>query len=159
MQVVEHEDQRFRGCERLQQLPDRAVHSVPVAAGGRAVGGGLERREDAREVGERLGLEGIQPPLLQCLEVLVERVDEHPERQVRLQLRAAAGEHDVAERVAAAGKLAEQARLPHSRLAAELQRTKLPPLEVGERISDHAEFSGTPDELVGRLGHRESRPA
>ena len=159
MQVVEHEHQRLRGREHLEQLPNRAVGPVAVAALLGAVGARLQRREHSGEIRERLGLERADPALVESLEVFVERVDEHPERQVGLQLRRAAGEHDVAEGVGAVRQLGEQPRLPHAGLRAQLQGSKASPPEFGDHCVDHTEFSGTPDELVGRLGHRESGPA
>ena len=62
-----------------------------------------------------------------ALDVLVQRVHEEPERQLALELRRAAREHQPAAPVGAARQLGEQPRLADPRLALELERSRAVP--------------------------------
>ena len=58
----------------------------------------VERREDRGELGEPLAAGALHPAVVEAGEVVVERVDEHAERQLALELGRAAGEHEPAAR-------------------------------------------------------------
>ena len=99
MEVVEGEDQRHPCSEALKQRPDRAVGAVAL---GLEVGA---RRVAAREIGERgehrgdlrtaFSAEPLQLARVEGAEVVVERVHEHAERKLLLELGAAPGEDEV----------------------------------------------------------------
>src|SRR5215210_9335340 len=86
---------------------------------------------------------------LEPSDVLLERVDEHPERQVSLELRRRAGEDEVPGRLGLAGELAEQARLADPWLADEHDRRRAALVELGQKITERAELGGASDEMLG----------
>ena len=49
-----------------------------------------QRREDRRQLGANLSIQRTEAVLRETSDVLVERIDEHPERQVPLELRSRA---------------------------------------------------------------------
>ena len=59
------------------------------------------------QLGERLLVQPAESVRLEPLRVFVERVDEHPERQVALELRRRPREHDVPASVGSLRKLGE----------------------------------------------------
>ena len=89
VQVVEHQHDRLAAREQLQQRPHRAMAAVALVLRGHvaALGQHRQRREHRRQLRADTVLEIVQQPRLQALQVLVERVDEHPERQILLELR------------------------------------------------------------------------
>ena len=93
----------------------------------------LERRRAAR----------IEPR-----DVLVERVDEDPERQVALELGRAAAEHEAPAGGRARLQLAQQPRLADARLALDQQRRRFPALERVERAVDGIQLGVAPDETL-----------
>ena len=96
------EQQRAADGEPVEQLLHRAVRAVALGLE-RALGHSraVERGEDRRQLGEPLAARALQPAVVEPGEVVVERVDEHAERQLALELRRAAGEHEP---VALAGR-------------------------------------------------------
>ncbi len=79
--------------------------------------------------------------------VLVERVDEDPERQLVLELRRAAGQHEATAPVGDPPELGEQPRLADPGLALEhLQRRGPPALQLAERRVDRAQLSSATDD-------------
>ena len=84
---------------------------------------------------------------VEAVDVLVERVDEDPERQVELELAGPAREDEVRACVCAGGQLGEEARLADSRLADELERRGSPLADLGEETVDRAELRSAADEM------------
>ncbi len=74
------------------------------------------------------------------MDVLVERVDEDPERQVELELPGPPREDEVPARVGTGGKLGEEARLADSRLADQLERRGFSPADLGEETVDRIDL-------------------
>ena len=147
MQVVEHEHERRPLGELLQQRPDGAVHAM--ALGLRRLGGERrERGEHVREAGPRLGSELLEAVRRQPVHVLVERVDEHAERQVGLELGRRAREHQVPALVGGARELGQQPRLADPGLARDLERGEALPLEPGQRLLERPDLGGAPDERL-----------
>ena len=154
--VVEDEHERPRRCEELQQLADCAVAAVAlVLGGGRAarVEAG-ERGEDGRKLRPDLWLELVEAPRLDAADVLVEGVDEDPERQLLLELRRRARQHEVIAFVRASRKLREEPRLADPRLADELDHGRRPLVELRQGAVERFELRSAPHELLGHLGHR-----
>ncbi len=87
---------------------------------------------------------------VEAVDVLVERVDEDPERQVELELTGPAGEDEVRACVCTGGELGEEARLADSRLADQLERRGVSPADPGEETVDRAELGRTADEMGGK---------
>jgi hypothetical protein len=88
MKIVEDEHHWFRCGERLEKLSNRAVSSVALilecnAMLLRADGDG---REDDRELCTYVFVQELDLMGLECLDVLVDRVDKHPEGQIALEL-------------------------------------------------------------------------
>jgi hypothetical protein len=87
------------------------------------------------------------------LDVFVERIDEHPERQVALELRRGSHEDELPMHVGASGKLGEEAGLADPGFAPHLERSRLTPVEPGESVIDREELLGAPNELLGKQSH------
>ncbi len=155
VQVVEDQHQRLGRSEQLEQLAHRAVGAVPLVLQRRpaAVVERAEARKDVRELRASLAVQTLEPPRVEPFGVLVERVDEDPERQIALELRRGAGEHQVAAPVGARGELGEQARLADARLPDELDRAGEALLEIRQDLVEHVELRGTPDEFLRRGDH------
>ena len=124
MHVVEREHHRLALGQPLEQAPHRVVQ--PVALGALTAAGlapvlAGQRREDRRELGHQALVQRPQERGLQRAQVVVERVDDQPERDVALELGGAALEHQVAPVLALAAKLREQPGFADARLADELQ--------------------------------------
>jgi hypothetical protein len=89
VKVVQNEHERSRLRELFEQRTHRSVRAVALVlqcdvcrARERRQGG-----EDVPEIGEHIPVEDVKPVRLEALHVLVDRVDQHGERQVALQLR------------------------------------------------------------------------
>ena len=87
---------------------------------------------------------------VEAVDVLVERVDEDPERQVELELPGPAREDEVPACVCTGGQLGEEARLADSRLADQLERRGSSPADLGEETVDRAELRRAADEMGGK---------
>ena len=152
--VVEDEHERARRGQPREQLAHRAMRPValvlqqarPVIARGR------DRRQHVRDLAERLVAQARQHPRVEARDVLVERVDEDPERQVALELGRAAVQDDAATGGRARVQLRQQPRLADARLALDQQRRRLAALERVEREVDGIQLSGAPYEALVDLG-------
>ena len=98
-----------------------------------------------------LAVETPEAPWVEAFGVLVEGVDEDRERQVSLELRSRAGEHEQPPRVRPRGELGEQTGLPDPRLPDELDRSGL--IELPEYLIEQFELFGSPDEMRVTQGH------
>jgi hypothetical protein len=88
VKVVQNEHERSRLRELLEQRAHRSVRAVALVlqcdvCRARERGQG---REDVPEIGEHIVVENVEPVWPEALHVLVDRVDQHGERQVALQL-------------------------------------------------------------------------
>ena len=153
VQVVQHEHEgRGRG-EQLQQLPHGPVRAVALVLQRRRGGGGGQRRKDEAELRPGFVAQAAQALRREPGDVLLQRVDERPEGQVALELRRAAGEHELSAGLGAPSELRQQAGLADPRLARELDRARPPPLDLVKRGVERAELRGAPDEVLGEVGH------
>jgi hypothetical protein len=73
----------------LEQPANGLVRAIALVAD--FVARGREGREDVPQPGKCLVPEGVQPAWFEPLQVVVEGIDEDPERQLVLELRGAAG--------------------------------------------------------------------
>src|SRR3954464_13975885 len=92
VEVVEHEYDRLGLRQPLEQHTDSAVAAVALVLDRGLVTGSKsgQRREDGRELRPNVVVEGVEPERVEAMDVLVERVDEYPERQVALEFACAA---------------------------------------------------------------------
>jgi hypothetical protein len=88
-----------------------------------------QRWEDVRELSEHVVVEEVEASRLEPLEVLVERVHEHPERQIEFELRRGSREDQVPAGLGASAELGEQARLPDARLSGQDDSRRPPVIE------------------------------
>ena len=122
--VVEDEHHWLGLRKRLEQNTDGAVAAVPLVLDRRPSSGceASQRWEDGRELRPYVVFERVEAARVEAVDVLVERVDEDPEREVELELRRPARQDEVPALVCTGSQLREQARLPDSRLAHQLER-------------------------------------
>ena len=155
MQVVEHEHERLLRREQLQQLAHRAMAAVALVLERHLAPAGerRQRREDERQLSPHLVVQRVEPVGREPFRVLLDRVHEHPERHVSLELRRRPDEHEMPARVGLGGELGEQARLADAGLADQHDRRRSAPVEFIEKTVERAEFVGAPDELLGSLSH------
>ena len=104
------------------------------------------------ELGADVVVESLEAVRLEPVDVLVERVDEDPERQVAFELGGGSAEDELTALVRARRELREQAGLADSGLADELDRCGATLFQVGEELVERAELRGTSDEMLGN-GH------
>ena len=130
--VVEHEHDRAHLGEALEQCPYSAVAPValvldrhPPSLPERDQG-----REDRGQLGPDIWTKVTEAKRVDPLDVLVEGIDEQPEREIALQLSGTAREDGVATCVGTFGELGQKAGLSDSRLAHELERRGLPRVEL-----------------------------
>jgi hypothetical protein len=106
-----------------------------------------------RQLVTRIEIHRIQPARLHRLDVLVERINEHPERQLALELGRAPRKHKPALRVRARLQLGQQPSLADARLARQQQRARTSAPELGERLIEQLQLSSAPDEPISGLKH------
>ena len=110
-------------------------------------------RQHLRKLAAHLIAQGRDDPRVQPSDVLVERVDENPERQVTLQLGGAAAEDRASTPVGALGQLGQQAGLADPGLALDHERSGPTVAQLAEGTIDRFQFGGAPNEVVRDLGH------
>jgi hypothetical protein len=150
VQVIEHQHERLAARQQLQQRAHGAMAAVALVLRRDLPSRRQrrQRREDRRQLRPHAILEIIEPPRVQRLEVLVERIDEDPERQVLLQLRRGPRQHQMSSRVRARGELGEQARLTDAGLAHQLDRHRAATFELLDEPVERAELRGPPDVVL-----------
>ena len=129
MDVIEQQHQRLDRRQTLEQLTHRAVSAVTLVNEPRPTVGRLpgQRRKDVTELNADVVVQLRQATRLEAPDERFDRVDEHPERQITLQLGCRTRQHHTAPPVSANRQLAEQPRLADTRLAHHGQR-RTPPL-------------------------------
>ena len=157
LEVVEQDHHGRRGGELLEQRADGAVRAVALVLQrrrGRRVAR-ADRRQHAGELGDAVAEHPLEPVLAEPGGVVVERVDPDAERQVLLELGAAAGQDDAAALGAAVGELLEHPRLADARLAADGDEARVA-TEAGQRSGDGRQLPPAADERALRpgVGHR-----
>ncbi len=155
VEIVEHEHQRPARRQSLEQLTHRAVTAVALVLE-RCLTGRLEsseRGKHERQLGTDIVAECLEAMRREPRDVLVERVDEHPEGQISLELRCRPVEDELATPVGASGKLGEQTGLADPGLTHQRERGRPPTVELGEHVVEHAARLGAPNELLAYRDH------
>ena len=107
VEVVEHEHERPRLREELEERTHRSVRAIALVLQCDDVRGRepRQRGEDVCELGQYVLVQMPQATRIEPAQVLVERVDEHRERKVSLELRRGSCKDEPAPRIGATGEL------------------------------------------------------
>ena len=153
VQIVQHEHERPVVRQQLEQLANGAITPVALVGTRDALHGVLSRQrgEHGCEVVAHIVGEPREALRLEPSQVVVECVDEDPERQVALELGGGAGEHELAALVRAAGELGEQACLADTRLANHLECGRPALGQLGESVLQTTELVDTPNQSLCTL--------
>jgi hypothetical protein len=153
VEIVEDEDEWPRPGEVLDQRAHRTVAAIALVLDRHVVCARQrrQRREDVRELRAHVLVQPVECGRIEPAHVLVEGIDEDRERQVSLELRSRAEEHERPLRIRPGGELGEQAGLPDPRLPDELDRSGL--IELPEYLIEQFELFGSPDEMLVTQGH------
>ncbi len=155
VEIVEEQHQWRGRRQALEQLAHRPVTAVALV---------LERRpgrrpepgecgQNERQLGSDVVVERLEAARLEPRHVLVERIDEHPEGQVSLELRGRPVEDQRPTRVSTSRELTEQARLADARLAHQREGARPPGFGLGESGIEHAASLGAPNEVLATRDH------
>ena len=151
MQVVEHKHYGGGRRKPCEQGGHRAVAPVALVGCRRATRRERgERREHPAELCSDVLVQRGEHARIECLDVFLERIDEHPERQVALELRCGPAQHEVPARIGASRELGEESRLPDAGLSHQSDGGTLARIECGEELVERAELLGAPDEVLGK---------
>ena len=151
MDVVEHENQRPRLRQLLEQRAHRPMTAVPLVLecdAARCPESG-ERRKDVRKLRAHVFVQHGQAVGSKPAQILVERVHEDRERQVALELRRRAGQDEAPALVGGMRELGEQTCLANPGLPDEGDRGWDPLIDLAEHLVERAELLGAADKLVG----------
>jgi len=135
VKIVEHEDERLLHGEALDQLARRAMGTVALSRGGRLIRARLERPqggEHSAELGQGFGLQAVEHPRSERLEVLVEGVDDQAEGQVALELGRAPPQRKAPPLLGPTEELGQERGLADTRFARDehdLRRSRTPFVE------------------------------
>jgi hypothetical protein len=150
MEVVEHEHERLRFGELLEECADRAVAAIPLVLA-RDLASALERGQGGKDVGEfrlHIGVERGELAMAETLDVFVERIHEDGKRQLTLELGRRSGKDEVAAQLGASAQLGKQARLADARLARKLDRTRAAVIKLIEELLKRRQLLGATHEAV-----------
>jgi hypothetical protein len=155
VEVVEHEDQRPRLRETLEQHAHRSVAAVALVLE-RDGATGCERRQrgqDVRELCLHVVVEGGEQVGVEALDVLIQRIHEDRKRQLALELRRRPREDEVPAQLRTSREFPQQPRLADTQLAHQLDRSGRAFVELVEHPLERIEFVGAPDEqlMLARL--------
>jgi hypothetical protein len=106
-----------------------------------------------RELRLDLVVEHREAIRLQPTNVLVQRVDEHGERQVVLELRRRPEEDEVPAGLGASGKLPQEPRLADPRFARHLNHARTASIELVQDPLERTELVGPPHQVPGIQSH------
>lgn len=103
------------------------------------------------ELGPHLLAETVESPRVNAFKVLVEGVDEDPEREVAFELGARSGQDDVPAGVGTRGELGDQPSLANPGGTDDLNGAGSPGRELAEGVVEPLELRTAPYEMVGEL--------
>ena len=151
VQVVEYTHHRLTDRQPLDEAGDRAMHPEPFLGRNGIVDRAAERLQRREHRGQGALPVHRQPfhrVFVQRLEVVVERVDDHTERQVDLELGRGALEHQAIASVCHVGGLVQQAGLADPGLARHHHEPRLSLARGIERRRKAPDLDLAPEEQV-----------
>jgi hypothetical protein len=148
LDVVQHQNQRPRPREPLEEITDRTMAAIALVLGRdlAVLSERPQRWEHVRELRANLVVESGKPLRVQAAKVFIERIDENGERQVSLEFRRRPAEHEVPAGLGASGELSQKTCLADPRFARDLDCAWAPSIELVEQVLDRIEFVGASDE-------------
>lgn len=153
VKVVEDEHQRLGRSQPFEQLAHRTVGPIALTlkdAGAGAPNTG-QRGEDVGELGAHLLAETVESSRVDALDVLVEGVDEDPEREVAFELGARSGQDDVSTGIGASGEFRDEPGLADPGSAYDFNGTGSPGRQLVEGVVEPLDLCAAPYEIVGKL--------
>ncbi len=127
--VIERQHHWLAPGQPLEHVADRVMQPVALRAlTGSARAAAVWPRqggEDRGKLGQRVLVEGAEHRRFHRRQIVVERVDDQPERDVTFEFGGAALEHQVAPILAPAAQLRQEPRFADSRLARDLDEPRL----------------------------------
>jgi hypothetical protein len=155
VEIVEHQHERRGRRESLEQLAHSAISAIPLVQGHSSAGclEPCQRGKHVRELATNVVVHRLEATRRKPLDVLVERVDEHPERQVSLELRCRPAENEVPMRITPGRKLREETRLADPWLTHKRKRSGPPAVQFGEHVIEHTASLGAPNKLLAYRNH------
>lgn len=103
------------------------------------------------ELGAHLLAETVESPRVDALDVLVEGVDEDPEREVAFELGARSGQDDVSTGIGASGEFRDEPGLADPGSAYDFNGAGSPGRELVEGVVEPLDLCTAPYEMVGKL--------
>ena len=151
VQVVQHEHERTVGAQQLEQPADRAVaavtlisHRVPAPEAGRT-----QRGKDLAELEDDVRRpDGLQIERLRR-DMRIERVRPDAEREIALELRRHAVEHQAPVLLRALAQLGEQARLADARLTLDRHTRRRPAHQHAQHRIERCKLGVASDDRPG----------
>ena len=110
-------------------------------------------RKDRGKLGQNFLTQRVHTTRFEGGDVLVERIDQDPERQVGFEFRGGSRQHEVAKRVGPSSQLGEEAGLADPEFAPHLQRGRPALTELGKGVIDREELLGAPNKSVWQASH------
>ena len=151
LQVVEHDDDRSRRRQGVEELAHGAMRTEAVVRQGRVGAVAAQGREDRGELVEARDAHPGQAAPVERRELGVDRVDPGRERHLALELGGPPGEDAVPAPLRLDGELLEQPRLADPRLAADDEKAAAAGVEAPERRLDCLHLVSAPDEVLTGL--------
>jgi|KBSSwiStaDraftv2_1062776.scaffolds.fasta_scaffold10272_9 hypothetical protein len=132
MEIVEDQDEWDRPTEVLDQCSDRSVTSMAFVLSGwrRGPRQASGRRKYLRELRQDTIVQHAQATWVEARQMIVERVDEHRERNVPLEFGCDTGQDGMPTRLRARPKLRQKSGLADSRLTDERDRTPVTSIQL-----------------------------
>ena len=155
MDVVEQQHQRLDRGQPFEQLTHGAMGPVALVNQRRpsVAGQPSERRKDTTELDANVVVQLRQATRLEAPDELLDRVDEHPERQIAFQLGRRTRQHQQPPPLSPSRQLAEQPRLADTRLAHHGQRRTLPIVEQIQGVIHGAKLLHAANEVFAEHHH------
>ena len=153
MEVVEHEHERPRLRELLEQRAHRTMAAIALVLERHrsAACERRQRREDVRELGLHLVVEGGELLRVEAPDVLIQRIARRPRTAGRARARTPTPQRTRCPRSSArAASSREQTRLADPRLAHQLDRARAASIELVEQLLERIELVGAAHEGSAR---------
>jgi hypothetical protein len=152
--IVEGQQQRPAGSERLEQDTDGPVQPVALAFQELRTGEAGQRWEHPAQVRQPLAAESLQPGRMQRLQVVVEGILERAEGNDALELHCPALEHERPIRLGSSAQLRQQAGLADPRLPRQRDEARRVVSEAAEDGLEGPPLLDTPgDAASGTCSH------